>query len=173
MGKVDKKYKKFIIPEPIYKGRFAPILHICGENHACGDGVCAGSVFTEFPAEQTLMCITKPFEMKAQLHAHNYDQLLYFIGGNPKNFFDFGAEIEITLGEEKEKHLIKTTSIVFVPKGLLHCPIHFKKVDKPIMFMHICFAAEYSRSKGETTSHPRTYEIYQPHEIEKLNRIYG
>ena len=167
----ETMYGKYIIEEPIYKGRWAPIVHICGEKHPCGDQLCLGSNFPNFPAEQTLMTITEPVEMKAQLHAHDYDQLLYFLGGDPTNFFDFGAEVEITLGEEEEKHVIKSTTIVYVPKGILHCPINFKRVDKPIMFMHICFASEYARSKGETDSHPRSYEKYHPNQIsELLNR---
>ena len=167
---VETKYGKYIIKEPIYKGRFAPILHICGEKHMCGDKLCAGSNFPNFPAEQTLMTITEPFKMQAQLHAHDYDQLLYFIGGNPTNFFDFGAEVEITLGEEEEKHLITRTSIVFVPRDMLHCPINFRRVDTPIMFMHICFASKYTRSKGEMNSHPPSYEIYHPDQISDLCR---
>lgn len=165
---VKTKYGKYIIREPVYKGRYAPIVHICGEKHQCGDKLCAGAIFPGFPAEQTLMCITEPFKMTAQTHAHDYDQLLYFLGGNPQNFFDFGAVVEISLGEEAEIHLINTTTVVYVPKGMLHCPINFKKVERPIMFMHICFASEYSRSKGEMTSHPRSYEIYSPDEIRKL-----
>jgi hypothetical protein len=159
------KYGRYIIEKPIYKGRFAPLIHICGEKHTCGDAVCPGSGFSGFPAEQTLMTVTEPFELKARLHAHDYDQLLYFIGGNPLNFFDFGAEVEITLGKEEEKHLITSTTIVYLPKGLLHCPINFKKVAKPILFMHLCFAPEYSRSTGEMDSHPRSYEVYGPDQM--------
>ena len=61
----ETKYGKYIIQEPIYKGRYAPVMHICGEKHKCGDKLCAGAGFPAFPAEQTLMCITEPFEMKA------------------------------------------------------------------------------------------------------------
>lgn len=162
------KYDKYVIREPLYRGRFAPILHVCGEDHQCGGDVCPGSTFPSFPVEQTLMCITEPLEMKAQLHAHDYDQLLYFIGSNPRNLYDFDAEIEITLGEEKEKQVITTSSIVYIPKGMLHCPINFKLVNKPIIFMHLSFSPIYSRSTGETESHPRSYEIYSPKEISKF-----
>ena len=168
MGKT--KYGEYIFAEPIYKGSFAPLIHICGEKHKCGDGVCPGSSFPGFPAEQTLMVVTEPFEMKARIHAHDYDQLLYFLGGNPLNFFDFGAEVEVTLGEEQEKHLIKSTAIVYVPKGMLHCPINFRKVTRPIIFGHLCFAPEYSRSEGEMDSHPRSYDVYSPDEIRAFNQ---
>ena len=43
-----------------------------------------------------------------------------------------------------------------------------KKVDRPIMFMHICFASQYARSQGEMDSHPRSYEIYEPDELRRF-----
>lgn len=162
------KYSKYIIKEPIVKGRFGPVLHICGEKH--DDQECGGSIFPGFPSELTSMCIKEPFLMTAPIHAHDYDQLLCFIGGNPENIFDFGAEIEITLGEEGEKHIIDSTSIIYIPKGLLHCPIDFRKVEKPIIFMHICFSPAYTRSQGEMNGHPQKRERYTPQEIADLKR---
>ena len=53
------------------------------------------------------------------------------------NFKEFGSEVELVMGEEEETYLINTTTWVYVPAGLLHCPLNFKKVDKPIMFGHI------------------------------------
>jgi hypothetical protein len=59
------------------------------------------------------------------------------------DFKDFGAEVELEMGEEAEKHIINTTTWVYIPAGLLHCPLIFKKVDKPIMFGHVMFAPTY------------------------------
>jgi hypothetical protein len=61
--------------------------------------------------------------------------MLCFIGGNPLDITDFGAEIEFTLGGEK--HRINTTAVVSIPKGVEHCPIVFKKVTKPIIFLEV------------------------------------
>jgi hypothetical protein len=165
---VETEYEKYIIREPLAVGRFGPIIHICGEKHKFGEGDCPGSRFPDFPTEQTLMCISEPLLMDTPTHAHDYDQLLYFLGGNPANFFDFKAEVEITLGEKGNKYIINTTTIVYIPKGLMHCPINFKKVDKPFIFGHICFAPKYTRSEGDMTAHPRSYETYPMEEIIKL-----
>ena len=35
------------------------------------------------------------------------------------------------MGEELEKHTIKSATAVFMPKGLLHCPLNFRVIDKP------------------------------------------
>ena len=164
----ETKYGGYIIREPIARGKSAPELHICGETHRFGEEYCPGSKFPGFPNEVTLFTVTEPCVVSAR-HSHNYDELLYFIGGNPLNFFEFGAEAELSLGEEDEKHIIDSTSIVYVPKGLMHCPINFKKVDKPVMFMHICASPAYTRSGGDlTTGHPVERAKYSPEEANKL-----
>jgi mannose-6-phosphate isomerase-like protein (cupin superfamily) len=167
----ETKYGKYIIREPIVKGSSAPELHICGEKHLCGDEYCPGANFPGFPNEVTLFTVTEPCVISAK-HAHDYDQLLVFLGGNPLNFFEYGAEAEILLGEEDEKHIIDTTAVVYIPKGLMHCPVNFKRVDTPVMFMHVCTAPAYTRSKGDlTTGHPAKREKYRPEEIIKLRGV--
>lgn len=93
--------------------------------------------------------ISEPLSMPTPPHSHDCHQLLCFIGGNPQNLADFGAEVELCLGEEQEKHLINTTSIVTIPKGLKHCPLNFKKVDKPIIFMEITLERKYEKVMPE------------------------
>jgi hypothetical protein len=82
-------------------------------------------------------------------HTHDVDEYIWFHGANPANLLDFGAEIEITLGAGKdaEKHIINKASVVYVPKGLPHLPITFKKVDKPIFWGHILVAPDYTETR--------------------------
>jgi hypothetical protein len=90
-------------------------------------------------------CISEPLNMPTPPHSHDCDQLLCFIGGNPKNLADLGAEIELCLGEEQEKHLINSTSIISIPQGLKHCPLNFKKVDEPFVFLEITLQKNYQK----------------------------
>jgi hypothetical protein len=93
--------------------------------------------------------ITQPFLMVKDNHAHNFDQYLIFIGGDPTNLMDLGGEVELTLsldGKKLEKHVITQTTTVFVPKGLYHCPLNFKRVDKPFLFINLYFANDYART---------------------------
>jgi hypothetical protein len=92
--------------------------------------------------------ITQPFLMLSESHQHDFDQFLSFIGGDPRNTLDLGGEVELTLsedGKEFEKHTITTASTVYVPKGLYHAPLNFKRVDKPFLFINIYFSSEYKR----------------------------
>jgi hypothetical protein len=96
--------------------------------------------------------VTKPDEPGYQghpSHKHDVEEYIWFHGSNPYNLLDFGAKIEITLGEGKdaEKHIIDKSSVVFVPKGLAHLPVIFKKVDKPIFWGHILVTNEYGETR--------------------------
>jgi len=84
-------------------------------------------------------------------HKHDVDEFVFFIGGDPTNILDFKAEVEVTLGEgeKQEKHTINSTSVVYIPRGLLHLPIEFKKVDKPFLFGHLLLAPTYSEIRPE------------------------
>jgi mannose-6-phosphate isomerase-like protein (cupin superfamily) len=94
-------------------------------------------------------CVTEPLVMAQEPHEHDFEQFLFFLGGNPEDVADLGAEIEITLGEEGEKHIINTATIVRIPKGLHHGPFNFKRIDKPVVFMNITLAPEYTRVKSK------------------------
>jgi len=76
-------------------------------------------------------------------HVHSYAEILVFVGLDPQNPGSLGAEIEIAMGEELEKHVFDTPTIVAVPGGLAHCPLDTKRVDKPYGFSAICLNAEH------------------------------
>lgn len=89
--------------------------------------------------------IHEPLYMVKEPHKHSFHQILCFIGGDPTNIHDFGAEIELSLGEEQEKHIITTNTAVSIPPGLPHCPLNFKRVDKPIVFLEFMLTPQYVR----------------------------
>lgn len=158
----ETKYGKYIITDPLEKG-MAPMLHICAE-----DG-CHGAAFPNFPVEVQLLCISEPITFPHPPHVHAVDEIFFIFGSNPQNYYDFDAEIEISLGEEGEKHIINSTSIVYIPKGLVHAPIAIKKVNKPIQWMHVLFTPKYDMARGDVSQHPKhPRERYSPEEIKKL-----
>jgi hypothetical protein len=76
-----------------------------------------------------------------------------FVGGDIKNMTDLGGKVELTLGENKKrlkKFVFTTATTVYVPAGLLHGPLNFKKVNnpnKPILFHDFFFSREYKRKE--------------------------
>ena len=76
-------------------------------------------------------------------HSHDFDEVLGFIGSKGRqNPNDLGGEIEVWVGGEK--HLINKSSLIWVPKGLKHCPIQFNRIDSPVLFFTVGNAGKYS-----------------------------
>lgn len=99
----------------------------------------------------------KPFFLDRVQHRHPKDEYLIFLGASFPNVFDFDANIEFTLGtgEEAETYVIDKPTIIRVPAGTYHCPLHFKEVNKPVLFMAACmmpmFGGIYDLPDGTTT----------------------
>lgn len=99
-------------------------------------------------------CIAKPISFDFS-HSHDFPELLCFIGGNPLDITDLGADVEVCLGEEHEKHIIHGPSVVSIPAGLVHCPITIKNVVKPMVFLEISLSRIYPKPKDRVPP-PRT-----------------
>jgi hypothetical protein len=85
-------------------------------------------------------------------HAHNFDELFVFLGSNHKDPDDLGAEVEFWLGEgtDTEKYLLTTSTCIYVPKGLVHLPMIFSKVRRPLVLVTVGINAgsEWERRKA-------------------------
>jgi hypothetical protein len=69
-------------------------------------------------------------DARVEPHVHDFDEVLAFFGSDPADFHDLCGEVELWLGDEK--HILTRSCMVFVPKGLQHCPLVFRRVDRPI-----------------------------------------
>ncbi len=70
-------------------------------------------------------------------HAHDWDEMIGFIGlpeskANPRGI---NGKVTIKLGDET--HNIKQSSLVFVPKNVSHCPIQMKGIKTPMLLFTI------------------------------------
>ncbi|MFI0420032.1 hypothetical protein [Spongiactinospora sp. 9N601] len=71
-------------------------------------------------------------------HEHVYDEILMFVGNDPNNPDDLGGEVYMTI--EGERHVLTTTSSVFIPAGTKHCPLGFYKVERPFRFFAVALS---------------------------------
>ncbi len=92
-------------------------------------------------------CISEALNMPTPPHSHDCDQLLCFIGGNPQNLADFGAEIELCLGEEQEKYIITAPTMINITAGLAHCPLTVTRCDKPNVMLEISLTSAFDSSE--------------------------
>jgi hypothetical protein len=95
--------------------------------------------------------ITEPFVMVEDIYKHNFDQLIIFAGGDLTNMVDLGGVVEFGLsldGKDVETQIITEATMIYLPAGLYHGPLNFKKIKnprKPILFHDLFFSQEYKR----------------------------
>jgi hypothetical protein len=75
-------------------------------------------------------------------HVHPYGEIFLFSGLDYDNPNRMDAELELTIGEKAEQHVIASPSIVVLPAGTPHLPIVAKKVNKPYGFLAISMSGE-------------------------------
>jgi hypothetical protein len=75
-------------------------------------------------------------------HVHDSDELIGFFGSDPEDPDDLGGEVSIRLGDEE--HIITRSTIIFVPAGLVHCPLVLNRVDKPIFHFTTVNIGQYN-----------------------------
>lgn len=79
-------------------------------------------------------------------HSHyDYDEYIGFVGSNPDDPKDLCGEVEVWLGDEK--HVINKSCAIFIPKGLKHCPVYFRRVDKPIFYFSTAPSTSYGKDQ--------------------------
>ena len=117
----------------IYKQVVAPQIGVSGGRDLGGANFSLGWSF-----------LTQPFLMVAEAHKHDFDQIVFFLGGDPNNVADFDAEVEMCFGVEQEKSVITYPSCVYIPSGLMHGPLNIKTVNKPFMFIDVTLSPGFS-----------------------------
>ena len=74
---------------------------------------------------------------------HPYDEVLVFFGHNTDDMSYLGAEITVSIGEEKEQHTFDVPTAIAIPRGTPHMPIVCNKVDQPYRMMQIGLSPKY------------------------------
>jgi hypothetical protein len=101
-------------------------------------------------------CINSDYGV-SMAHSHDFHELLCFIGGNPENIDDLGAEISICLGDELEEHVITSAAVISIPPGLKHGFLKVKRITKPFVFLEVSSTKEYGQPTE--TSAPSVKQI--------------
>lgn len=84
----------------------------------------------------------KPVEIEIP-HTHDFDEVIGFVGTNRNHPRDLGGELEVLIGGER--HTVTKTCLIFVPKGVGHCPITIKRIDTPIVMFEAANDPEYKK----------------------------
>jgi len=159
----EEKYEKYIIREPLAWNIFPPFtprLLFDSKNY-----------FPEMNFGIRYTYINEPIHMERP-HAHDFDQFFCFMG-TPEDMRVFDGEVELYLGEESTKNIINTTSVVYVPSGMVHCPVIWTRVSKPMMFVNIVLTPSYTRSDQRAGFHDRIEVTAKKVSLEEASHILG
>jgi len=74
-------------------------------------------------------------------HSHPYDEYLFFIGIDPENPEELYGEVEFGIGGET--YTFDTTTAIYLPANLEHCPVTYKRVDRPHVFVALSEGGDY------------------------------
>lgn len=137
----ESKYGKYIVTKPkanIVAPPWAPQGPIPGRLAYIDKEVVDGAFYMEcvwlMPGMRPPPDLP-PEKRGPRAHTHDYDEILGFFGSDMKDMYDLGGEAELWL--EDEKHIINKSCLVFIPKGLQHCPLIFNRIDKPIFHFSV------------------------------------
>lgn len=126
----ETKYRQYVIEKPMRHGLWDSYDFYGDEDYK------SGMTFM-------FLKVAEPCEMEDKPHSHDFDMYLHFLSFDPDDMEHLDADIEIGLGPEREIHQITSPCSVFIPKGMIHCPLTFKRVGKPILFVHTSVSPKY------------------------------
>jgi hypothetical protein len=150
--KSGRRYARYIITEPAphwpsnpAERRPPPPKPTAKTTHmvSLNSDVSPGAFYVDF-----VWIWSGDMTMAPQPHAHDFDEMVGLIGYPPdrENPRAVGGDVSIMLADEK--HRIKQSSLIFVPKGLQHCPIEFKNIKTPVL----CFTIGNTPKWGQRQS---------------------
>jgi len=79
-------------------------------------------------------------------HTHPVPEVLVALGSDPNNPQDLGAEFEMYMGVEMEKHIVNRSTLIYIPANTVHCPFTVTRVTRPFLFIQ----AHYGPKLAET-----------------------
>jgi hypothetical protein len=91
-------------------------------------------------------------------HIHKHAELLIHIGTNPDDPMDLGAEVEMYMGKELERHVITRTSVIWIPPNFIHSPWRPLKTTRPWIFIEINQGAEHTEKSFRQLLPPEVRE---------------
>jgi hypothetical protein len=79
-----------------------------------------------------------------EAHTHPEAEILCFLGLDEDDMDYLGAELELGLGKDYERHIFNTPTCVVCPAGFPHLPLITRWVDKPYAFIVVCLSGEHA-----------------------------
>lgn len=136
MSETGSKYGHLIVTQMkqnIDEAPWTPDMPLAGDGKGgrvlfLDSEVVPGAFYVETVWEQVRP--GDPPRAPTEAHTHDYDEVLGFFGTDLERPHDLCGEIEFWIGDEK--HVLTKSCLIFIPKGLSHCPLIVRRTDRPI-----------------------------------------
>ncbi len=125
------KYDKYFISQGLQKGPGKVIFRL-DDNVMKGCNFYWVMMMMPHPAAEPLI----PMRGHPP-HIHKDVELLFHIGTNPDDPLDLGAEVEIYMGPEMERHVFNKTTVIYIPPNFIHAPWRPLKAERPWIFIEV------------------------------------
>jgi hypothetical protein len=79
-----------------------------------------------------------------EAHYHPEEEILCYLSLEPDDLNYLGAELELGMGKDYERHIFNTPTIAICPAGFPHLPLITRWVDKPYAFIVVCLSGEHA-----------------------------
>jgi hypothetical protein len=106
-------------PPPNSTVKGARVMHL-------EDDVAEGSFYVDF-----VWIYEGTGAAPAPEHSHDWEEVIAMVGADSENPHDLGGTMSLVLGGET--HYFNKSSLVCIPKGLVHCPWKFHDIKKPTL----------------------------------------
>lgn len=137
----QSQYARYLVTEPLRELGAPPAPPVANRQDSSmtfmsNDLVPGSNVYVEF---SWVYGIPDPNPHILE-HVHeDYNEIVVHIGSDPNNPHDLGGELELSM--EGEPLVINKTSALYVPRGMKHGPIIWKKFSRPHLQMSIVLGA--------------------------------
>lgn len=120
-----------VVREEYVPGQNRPLEHVLWLDGEIAPGCLYSECVWFFPSEPP-----SPEELERlrkagvgpQPHIHPFDELFTFFGTNFDDPHDLGGEVEFWL--EDQQFVFSKSCLVYIPAGMKHCPLQFRKMDQ-------------------------------------------
>jgi hypothetical protein len=79
-----------------------------------------------------------------EAHYHPEAEILCFLGLDHDKLDFLGAELELGMGKDYERHIFNTPTVAICPAAFPHLPLITRWVDKPYGFIVVCLSGEHA-----------------------------
>ncbi|MBN1190107.1 MAG: hypothetical protein JXA46_10175 [Dehalococcoidales bacterium] len=145
---MEKKYGNYVISLDFDKNRTGLYRQVTSYN---------GKLFgLDFHVEYGTYLAAGKMGTEPVAHAHEYNQVLVFMGTDADCIGDLGAEVEMCLGPQCEKHIVTTSTAISIPKGLPHFPATINRMDRRFIYMEVSCTSEPKETPVELSKESMT-----------------